>query len=238
MALDRLSFPELRRLRTRILTALIETSAGPDAFQRLVERPTMAAQVARNTRVLELATRIAADVYAGPLHKGLDIRSLSAPAQERAEQSVVVISALWGALRPGDRIPAYRLRPWANLVGMDRLEPTWRTVIPDLLARLAGADGVVLDLRPPSFLAFGMPTGLSDRTVTLRVDPAAGRGRRIGDVVAKRIRGQAARWLLEAGVDPDDPDALAETLAERWPVTLAEPARPGKSWTMTLSVDD
>jgi cytoplasmic iron level regulating protein YaaA (DUF328/UPF0246 family) len=237
VALDELSFPDLTPIRTRILDAVIATSAGSDAFERLFERPTMASQIARNTRILELPTRPAAEVYTGPLHKGLDLASLSGKGVERAERSLVITSALWGALRPRDRIPAYRLRVWANLVGMPRLEPIWRAVLGDLFVELAGPAGVVLDLRSGSYEALGMPTGIGDRTVALRVDYSGG-GRRIGDVVAKRIRGEAARRVLVSGADPVEPDALADILADRWPVRLEEPERPGKTWTMTLSVDD
>ena len=238
VALDELSFPELTPVRARILDALIETSAGPDAFQRLSEKPTMAALIARNTWLLELPTRPAAEVYVGPLHEGLDLGSLSAVASERAKRSVVITSALWGALRPSDRIPAYRMRPWANLVGLDRVEPMWRAVLSGLFAQLAGPGRVIVDLRPPSFQALGMPTGLSDRTVAVRVEQVSGLGHRIGDVVAKRIRGQAAHHLLAAGEEPEDPDGLVDVLAERWPVSLEPPPRPGRPWTMSLTADD
>jgi cytoplasmic iron level regulating protein YaaA (DUF328/UPF0246 family) len=238
VALDELSFPELSPLRRRMLDALIETSAGADAFERLFERPTMAARIARNTRLLELATRPASEVYAGPLHAGLDLGSLPAPARDRAEHRLVITSALWGALRPSDRIPAYRMRVWANLRGLGRPEPHWRTVLPDLFARLAGPDRVVLDLRPPSHRSLGMPAGLGDRTVVVQVDGTDAAGVRIGDVVAKRIRGQAARELLASGSDPADPDALADLLAGGWPVRLAEPDRPGQPWTLRLTAND
>jgi hypothetical protein len=56
VSLGELSFPEITSMRERIIGALIETSAGADAFQRLYERPTMAELIARNTRVLELPT--------------------------------------------------------------------------------------------------------------------------------------------------------------------------------------
>jgi uncharacterized protein len=236
--LDDLSFPELNPVRIEILDALIATSARLDAFDRLKVRPSKVAEVARNTWLRELPAMPALDVYSGPLHGGLDAGSFSDSTAERAERSLVVISPLWGVLRPTDRIPPSRLHVCARLVGMDRLEPTWRTVLGDVLADAAGSDGIVLDLRSPSCQAMGMPTGLGDRTIALRVDRSASGGRQIGDVIAKRIRGQAARELLESGEQPDDPGALARILAERWPVRLQEPGRPNKPWTMTLTADE
>jgi hypothetical protein len=50
---------------------------------------------------------------------------------------------------------------------MERLEPTWRTVLPEVLAAASGHDGPILDLRSPANQAIGMPVGLGDRTVTL-----------------------------------------------------------------------
>jgi len=235
--LEELSFPELTGMRSRILDALIATSSRPDAFQRLLVRPSKATEVARNSRLRELPTRPAGEVYSGPLHEGLAAATLPAVARERAERDMVIASSLWGVVRLGDRIPSYRLHVCARLVGMDRLEPTWRTVLPEVFAAAAGNDGLVLDLRSPVYQAIGMPNGLDDRLVSLRVEQR-GIGRRIGDVVAKRIRGQAVRLLLESGADPADPGELATILGARWAVWLEAPARPRKSSTLTLFAHD
>lgn len=232
-----LSFPELTETRERILDALIRTSAGADAFRQLMVPPSLASQVARNTVIRELPTRPTLDVYIGPLHQGLAWATLSRDGAARAASTVVVTSPLWGALRPADRIPPYRLRSWASVVDVGRPDHAWRPLLPGVLATAAGSAGVVLDLRSREVQHMGTPSDLPERVVELRVRQW-GNGRRIGDVVAKRVRGEAARHLLETGTEPSDPDALADALGDRWPVSLEPPSGPTRPWTLTLTVDE
>lgn len=236
--LEALSFPELLPIRRRVLEALVETSARPDGLRRLMVRPTLAGEVARNTHLFDVPTRPAAEVYTGPLHAGFDVTHLDRTARARLDREIVITSALWGAVRPGDRVPTYRLSIHAHLVGIDRLDATWRERLPGVLAAAAGRNGLIVDMRSTYYQAAGVPEEVGDRTVTVRVPQHARNGRRIGDVVAKRLRGEAAHWLLESGAAPNDPDELAAILGEQWPAELREPDRPGKSWTLTLRAPD
>jgi hypothetical protein len=77
---------------------------------------------------------------------------------------------------------------------------------------------------------------MADRTVTVRVIPRPGE-RTVGDVIAKRVRGQIARHLLESGADPMTPDDLVDALADEWPARLDPPAA-GKSWVIHLRPSD
>ena len=236
LALDvaRLSFPSLTAMRQRVMDALIATSESPDALRRLMVGPTLGGEVARNAGLRDLPTRRAVETYAGPLYHGLDPGSWSSGAEQRAARHLVIVSALWGALRPGDRIPPYRLHVCARLVGMDRLEPAWRRLLPDTLADAAAGRGPILDLRSPAYQAVGRPAGLDDETVTLRIRPAPGGPARIGDVIAKRVRGEAASHLLSSGPDPEDPLDIADLLASRWPLEIEPPAGRNRTWLVTL----
>ncbi len=232
--LDELSFPSLTPMRQRVMDALMVTSRADDALRRLQVAPSLANEVRRNEQMRELPTRRAVDTYAGPLYEGLDPASWSSEAEKRAPRQLVIVSALWGALRAADRIPPYRLHVCARLVGMDRLEPAWRTALPPVLTDAAGQHGPVLDLRSPVIRAVGRPTGLDDQTVTLRIRPTPGGPVHLGDVIAKRLRGEAASHLLASDGDPEDALDVADLLATRWRLEVDPPAGRNRTWTVTL----
>ena len=232
--LERLSFAELGPTRRRVIEALIETCGRSDAFQRLHVAPSMVHDVAMNTHVLELPAMGAHELYTGPLHEGLDLERLDAVAAGRAAREVVITSPLWGVLRPFDRIPRYRLHLMTRLVGLDRLDLVWRAVLPDTLARAADGEGPIVDLRSAVSQSMGLPSGLADRTVSLHVDQGPA-GHRIGDVIAKRLRGEAARHLLDSDAAPTDIDGVADILATRWAVRLTSGTGQGSRWTLTLA---
>lgn len=232
--LDRLSFPSLTPMRKRVMDALVSTSRAADALRRLQVGPSLANEVTRNEQLRDLPTRRAVDTYSGPLYDGLDAGSWSVEAEKRAARQLVIVSALWGALRPADQIPPYRLHPCARLVGMDKVEPVWRTVLPPALADAAEQRGPVLDLRSAAFRSVGRPTGLDGETVTLRIRSAPGGPTHLGDVIAKRVRGEAASHLLASDGDPEDPLDIADLLGTRWELEVDPPGGRNRSWTVTL----
>ena len=91
--------------------------------------PGLAAQVERNRRLREAPAQPADRVYTGVLYEALGLATLPPEARARAEQSVVIVSALFGVLRPSDRIPAYRLSMDVEMARMGPLARLWRAVL-------------------------------------------------------------------------------------------------------------
>ena len=230
--LDTLSFPELTGTRTRVLDALAAVSAGPDAVRRLGVGGSLAAEVARNARLRTLPARPALDVYTGVLYDALGWVTLSSSARRRAATRVVVLSALWGALRPGDRVPPYRLNMCGEL-GLGSLTQLWRPALGPALEQ--AATGLVVDCRSGDYVAAWPPSvEVARRTVAVRVLQEGRTGRTVVSHAAKHTRGEVARHLLETGADPARPQGLARVLGERWTVELVPPPQPGKPWTVAV----
>jgi hypothetical protein len=226
--LGALSFPELTAARARVLDALTEVSAAADGVRRLGVGDSLAGEVARNTRLRSTPARPALEVYTGVLYDALGWPTLPASARRRGANRLVVVSALWGALRPADRIPPYRLNMCGDL-GLGSLTQFWRPALAPVLE--GTARGLVVDCRSGDYVAAWPPSpDMSARTVAVRVVQD---GRTVSHM-AKHTRGEVARHLLETGADPARPHGLARVLGERWAVELVPPPRPGKPWTLDV----
>ena len=232
--LDRLSFPPLAPTRAAVLDALIEVSAEPDATDRVCVPASMRDAVRRNLVLRDAATAPVESVYSGVLYDAIGLDDLDPPAQRKARERIVIISALWGALRPGDRIPPYRLNMCGRLPGLAHLPRVWREPLGDVLPAAAD-EGVIVDCRQAEFATAWRPAGtLAERTVTVKVlrDLATKRG--AGAHNAKHTQGHVVRRIITDAIDPDRPEDLADALAHHFEVELAEPDRPGRAWRLDV----
>ena len=139
----------------------------------------------------------AAELYTGVLFAALGLADLP-------WDGVLIASALWGVVRPADRIPAYRLDMGAKLSGIGALAAYWRE---PLRATLPDR-GLVLDLRSGSYAAAWRPrraTHLAVRGFTEAPDGT----RTVITHMAKRVRGEVARLVIQAG-GAERPEEVAE----------------------------
>lgn len=221
------SFPELAETRARVAGHLREVSDSPTATADLGVSPGLADEVARNLVLDSAPATPAAEVYTGVLYDALDLASMDAAARRRANAWLVVVSALHGAVRPKDRITAYRLSMDVNLPGLGPVASAWRPVLDDVLAPAAGRE-VVVDCRSSTYAVAWTPTGeVADRWVQVRVPGASH--------MAKHTRGLVARHLCVTGERARTPERLAEVVGEAFDVALTPPARRGRPWVLDVT---
>lgn len=147
----------------------------------------------------------AADVYTGVLFQRLRLPELPAKARRR----VLIFSALWGVVRPDDRIPFYKLPPKTKLDGIGAPAAYWRPALAEALPDKEGE--LIVDMRSAAYASFWKPkraTLLAVRAFTERDGE-----RKAVSHMAKASRGDVARALLQAKKAPSDP-AGAAAIAE------------------------
>ncbi|HEX4983199.1 MAG TPA: peroxide stress protein YaaA [Ilumatobacteraceae bacterium] len=227
-----LSFPPLAPTRAAVLDALIEVSAAPDATHRLFVPASLTDVVRRNVALRDAPSAAAEVVYSGVLYDALGLADLDPASRRRARAWIVVISALWGAVRLGDRIPPYRLNMCGRLPGLAHLTDVWRGPLADVLPA-AARRGIVVDCRSAEYATAWRPTGaLVERTVVVKVFRGLDGERAAVSHNAKHTRGLVVRRIVTDAVDPRRPEGLAEALSEHFEVDLRRPDRPGRTWEL------
>jgi uncharacterized protein len=213
------SFPGLADARGEVARALADAMADPALAGRLLGVKGEALEAARtaNGALDEGPVLPAIDRYTGVLYDHLDAPTLDAGARARLDAEVVIVSGLWGLVRPDDPLPDYKLKIDAALPPLGRLATWWRPQLTPVLDR-ATRRRVVWDLLPG---AHGKVWADPDAAPALRVTAAfAAEQRRGGEVVrtsvthwSKALKGNLARHLLSVPAPAPDRDAVHEVLA-------------------------
>lgn len=236
--LDRLAFPELGAGRDRVLDVLISlsTTSPEKARTALGLSVNQLDEVIRNQSLATAPAAPANQIYTGVLYDALDHATLEPAAQRRAAKMLIVSSALFGAVRFDDRIPAYRLSGDSALPKLGAMNVYWRDPLA-VAMHSAAAKGLIVDLRSGVYASMWKPIGeVADRTVAIRVLQERPDGSR--SVVShfnKATKGRLIRRWLTDGVNAKNAEALAEAcISEGVDVELA--AKPKKGQIRQLDV--
>jgi cytoplasmic iron level regulating protein YaaA (DUF328/UPF0246 family) len=194
---------ELTESRRKLLGALAALAEVPlaRAVSMLAVSAGQAGEVAVDAGLSSAPVGPAADVYTGVLYDRLRLPELP----KRSQGRVLIASALWGVVRPTDRIPYYRLSAKARLKGIGGLAAFWR---PALTAALPDKEGtLVVDMRSGAYSAAWKPKRAE--LLAVRAFSEVKGKRRPVSHMAKAVRGEVARALLEAKKPPETPEAAA-----------------------------
>ncbi|HSV39546.1 MAG TPA: peroxide stress protein YaaA [Nocardioidaceae bacterium] len=225
LQLDALSFPGLEKSRTEMLDALVSlctTNGLPtesEAARHVAARTlglgaTQAGEISRNAALRSATTSRADRVYSGVLYEALDLPSLEGAAKRRATQWVAITSSLFGLVRPGDHIPAYRLAGNVSLPGIGTVSTYWNRHLDDTILEAAG-NGLVVDLRSTTYAGFWRPSReAAARVVGVRVLHEHHGKRKVVSHFNKATKGRVVRAVLEDGGVATSPWGFAEQLAD------------------------
>lgn len=175
--------------------------------------------------VPDRARRPALFAFTGLLFRALAPAGFSAAVRRRAQRRLVILSGLYGLLRPLDLVEAYRLEMGSDLQppGAPDLAGWWRPRLTAALdARLRDGEAV-LSVAAQEYLR-AVDTGALRGPVLTPVfkEERADGSRRTATVHAKRARGALLRYALETGARR--PADLLDFGEDGWAAATPPPA--------------
>ncbi|MDA0163020.1 peroxide stress protein YaaA [Solirubrobacter ginsenosidimutans] len=211
-----LAFPGLTKTRERLLDVLSRLTF-PRALKYLDVGPGLLDEAQRNLTLRDAPAAPAHEIYTGVLYEHLGLGSLPG-------ENVLIASALFGFLRPSDRIPAYRLSMGSTLPRIASLPALWR----DPLRRAIPDEGLIVDMRSSSYTAAWKPKQATLVGVRAFVD-----GKTVSHMV-KATRGDVARLLLSSPSTPETPEDVASLVRANG--QSVELSGSGRSWSVDINL--
>ena len=167
-------------------------------------------------------TSPAIEIYDGVLYQGLGWDSLSAAQRKRANSRVLIVSALFGLVKPLDQIFQYKLKIDSKL---------WREAIATVSEKFTKE--LVIDCRSSTYKSVWALN--PENTVEVRVFKVSGTERIVITHMSKKYRGELTRHLLVQPSDPTTPADVQHMAAQLFECELYPPA-DGQPWVLNLLI--
>jgi len=167
-------------------------------------------------------TSPAIEIYDGVLYQGLGWNSLSATQKKRANSRVLIVSALFGLVKPLDQIFQYKIKIDSKL---------WRAAIAAVSTKFVSE--LVIDCRSSTYKSVW--TINPENTVEVRVFKINGTERSVITHMSKKYRGELTRHLLMQTNDPATPTEVQRMAAQLFECELHPPA-DGQPWALDLLI--
>lgn len=206
--LSALSVPAFTEARSHLIDQLEDVSKQPNALELLGAPKGAAGQVAAQRDISALPCAPAWQIYTGVLFQGVDFGSLSEEEMNRAKDSVLIFSGLFGATSPTDLICDHRLPMGAKLEdGTPKAQ--WRSHWHHLDE--LGEGQLVIDGRSGDYAGWKPPASADHVTITAcRV---VGDKRKVITHHAKHYRGLVTHLALRASTPPSSGEEVADLAA-------------------------
>ena len=161
----------------------------------------MARYAAWQPEATDVNSKPALLAFNGDVYDGLDAKTLKASDLAWAQQHLVILSGLYGALRPLDRLQPYRLEMGTALAtprGKDLYAHWGDTVAGYLNQRLEDFKSpVIVNLASVEYSRVALRKALAARVVECHFEDWKGGGYKVISFFAKRARGLMARYAIE-----------------------------------------
>lgn len=208
--LDQLWLPELTATRSALIDALVSLADDVDASRSALGlSPKQDDEIERNAALTVSPTRPALERYTGVLYDALDAASFTRAQRARAQARLAIGSALFGAVRAHDHVPAYRLSGGSALPDLPTLRALWKPQLPAAIS--AAADGLVVDLRSGVYRDLGPVPGAITATVLTEQPDGS---RTVVSHFNKHHKGLLARALTVTRAEPTTARAVAQVASK------------------------
>ena len=169
---------------------------------------------------------LAMDSFVGDIYSGLRASTLSKADRDYTQQTLRILSGLYGILRPYDGVRPYRLEMGYKLPDQpfDNLYKYWDTDIAGTIPK----DGLIINLSAAEYTKTVLPYIDAARMVAprfLTADSKTGQPKQV-IVHTKIARGAFARWLILARVTSPGDLTQFNDLNYRYNAALSTPVEP------------